>query len=74
MYFLKEAIYENIIVCRVSGITGKRKDIVAKIKEIWLNDGNKIKDIKDLKLYVKPEEFMAYYVINDDISGKIELQ
>ena len=38
------------------------------------NDGNKIKDIKDLKLYVKPEEFMAYYVINDDISGKIELQ
>ena len=56
------------------GLQVNEKDIVAKIKEIWLNDGNKIKDIKDLKLYVKPEEFMAYYVINDDISGKIELQ
>lgn len=56
------------------GLQVSEKDIVAKIKEIWVNDENKIKDIKDLKLYVKPEEFMAYYVINDDISGKIELQ
>jgi len=56
------------------GLQVSEKDIVAKIKEIWVIDGNKIKDIKDLKLYVKPEEFMAYYVINDDISGKIELQ
>ena len=56
------------------GLQVSEKDIVAKIKEIWVNDGNKIKDFKDLKLYVKPEEFMAYYVINDDISGKIELQ
>lgn len=56
------------------GLQVDEKDIVAKVKEIWLNDGNKIKDIKDLKLYVKPEEFTAYYVINDDISGKIELQ
>ncbi|MFR2712593.1 MAG: DUF6465 family protein, partial [Frisingicoccus sp.] len=35
------------------GLQVNEKDIVAKIKEIWLNDGNKIKDIKDLKLYVK---------------------
>lgn len=56
------------------GLQVNEKDIIARIKEHWVNEGNKIKDIKDLKLYVKPEEFMAYYVINDDISGKIELQ
>ncbi|WP_418747009.1 DUF6465 family protein [Frisingicoccus sp.] len=56
------------------GLQVNEKDIIAGIKEIWINEGNKIKDIKDLKLYVKPEEFMAYYVINDDISGKIELK
>ena len=27
--------------------------------------------ITDLKLYVKPEERMAYYVINEDYEGKI---
>lgn len=56
------------------GLQVNEKDIIAGIREIWINEGNKIKDIKDLKLYVKPEEFMAYYVINDDISGKIELK
>ena len=56
------------------GLQVNEKDIIARIKELWVNEGNKIKDIKDLKLYVKPEEFMAYYVSNDDISGKIELQ
>lgn len=48
------------------------KMIIAKVKEAWLNEGHKIKDIKELKLYVKPEEAAAYYVINDDITGKIE--
>ena len=37
------------------GLQVNERDIVTKIKEIWLNDGNKIKDIKDLKLYVKPD-------------------
>ena len=28
--------------------------------------------IKDIKLYVKPEEHAAYYVINDDFTGKVD--
>lgn len=47
------------------------KEIIAKAKELWLNDGNKIKDIKTLNLYVKPEDMAVYYVINDTVSGKI---
>ena len=55
------------------GLQVNEKDIVTKIKEIWLNDGNKIKDIKDLKLYVKPEDNACYYVANGNVAGKVDL-
>lgn len=52
----------------------EEKDIIARVKELWVANGNKVKDLKTLNLYVKPEENAAYYVINDDtVSGKIEL-
>lgn len=44
-----------------------------KSKSFGVADGNKIKDLKTLNLYVKPEEDAAYYVINENVSGKIEL-
>ena len=56
------------------GLQVEEKEIITKVKELWVNDGNKIKDIKELKLYIKPEEAAAYYVINDETSGKIALQ
>ena len=33
----------------------------------------KAEELKSLKVYVKPEEFTAYYVINDDVTGSIDL-
>ena len=35
--------------------------------------GKKEKDLKDIKIYIKPEESKAYYVINGDISGSVWL-
>ena len=55
------------------GLQVEEKEIIAKVKELWVNEGNKIKDIKELKLYIKPEEAAVYYVINEETSGKIEL-
>ena len=49
------------------------KALVAKVKEIWVNAGSKIKDIDTLNLYVKPEEDSVYYVVNETFSGKISL-
>lgn len=51
----------------------EEKTLIAKIKELWVADGNKIKDIKELNLYVKPEEDACYYTINEDVSGRIKL-
>lgn len=38
--------------------------ILEHIKEQWCNEGNKIKDIKTLEIYVKPEDGKVYYVLN----------
>lgn len=56
-----------------SGTQVEDKALIASVKEIWTAEGNKVKDIKTLNIYVKPEEKAAYYVINETVSGKIEL-
>lgn len=50
------------------------KDVLNNIKKIWTDDiGKKEKDLKDIKIYIKPEESKAYYVINGDVSGSVWL-
>ena len=50
------------------------KEIFQKVKEVWTKVlKNKVGDMKEVKIYLKPEESAAYYVVNDDTSGKIEL-
>ena len=51
----------------------EEKALIAKIKEIWVAEGNKIKDIKDLNIYAKPEDDACHYTINGDFSGHIKL-
>lgn len=46
------------------------KDVVEGVKKIWTDDmGKKESELKDLKVYIKPEDNGAYYVINGDITG-----
>ena len=48
------------------------KDIVDSIKKIWTEEmGKKEADLTDLKIYIKPEDNGAHYVINNDITGFI---
>lgn len=49
------------------------KDIIADAKKIWTNSGKKASDLTSLKIYIKPEDNMAYYVFNDDITGSFDL-
>lgn len=51
----------------------EQAEIVAKIKQKWLDDGKLIKEIKTLDLYAKPEDNSCYYLINGDIQGKVDL-
>ena len=46
------------------------KDVVENIKKIWTDEmGKDAADLKDLKVYIKPEDNGAHYVINGEITG-----
>ena len=48
--------------------------LVQSAKDVWVYDlGKNIKDFKTVDLYVKPEESLAYYVINNEITGNFYL-
>lgn len=48
-------------------------EVLDKVKKSWTELGNKIGDMLDVKVYIKPEEAKAYYVINEDVKGYVEL-
>ena len=49
------------------------KDVVAKVKEVWIATGNKVKDLKTLEMFFNAEEATVYYTINEEVSGKLHL-
>lgn len=52
------------------------KEVIARAKKFWVDAGNKNRKVKDLKtmdLYLKPEENAVYYVFNEEESGSFPL-
>lgn len=50
------------------------KNILENIKNLWTGEmGRKEKDLKDVKVYIKPEENKAYFVVNGNEAGYIWL-
>jgi hypothetical protein len=69
----KKTEVKTEIIFQFGGIECSQKELMQKVKDVWTKKlKNKISDMKDLKIYVKPEEMAAYYVINGDVTGKIE--
>ncbi|MCI8489935.1 MAG: hypothetical protein HFJ04_06785 [Lachnospiraceae bacterium] len=48
-------------------------DIVAKVKELYVAQKHRESSIKSLQVYIKPQDGKAYYVINDKITGDLDL-
>ncbi len=48
-------------------------EIVKNVKADWVAMGNKVKDMADAKIYVKPEDGKAYYVV-DEVTYSINLK
>lgn len=49
------------------------QDLISTAKEYWKEAGNKVGKIKNLNIYVKPEEYCAYYSINEgEQTGRID--
>lgn len=47
--------------------------VTERVKAHYYAKGYPKNSIKDMQIYMKPEEFTAYYVINDGIVGKVNL-
>ena len=43
--------------------------LVTRIKEVWKSENKLVKDIENIEIYLKPEENMCYYVINEQQHG-----
>ena len=46
------------------------KKVIEQAKKDFISNSNKASDIKSLRLYVKPEEDAAYYIVNEDGNSK----
>ena len=48
-------------------------DAIEKAKAQFVAEGHRVSSIKSLQVYLKPEEYAAYYVINQKVAGKVDL-
>lgn len=68
----KTAVKENVYL-QYMGKEINKEDLLTQVKEIWTKEmGKKASEMKSVTLYLKPEENAAYYVVNDDVTGKLE--
>ena len=49
----------------------RTEDIAARCRENYEQNGGDLADLKELQIYVKPEDNAAYYVVNGSTTGKI---
>ena len=66
---------ESVIVkFEFSGKSYANEDLVKIAKDVWKFDlGKKESEFKSVELYVKPEELVAYYVINGNVTGSFTI-
>ena len=49
------------------------EEVMEKAKAAYVAEGHRAAAIKSVRLYIKPEERKAYYVINEKAAGSIDL-
>lgn len=47
-------------------------ELVKKAQEAFVSAGHNAADVKDIKVYVKPEEGAVYYVVNGESAGRVD--
>lgn len=48
-------------------------EVIEKAKKQFVDEGHRAGTIKSLQVYLKPEEYAAYYVINQKHAGRVDL-
>ncbi len=68
---VQETIPEVFLQYREYEVT--MEAVTKRVKAHYYAKGYKEGSIEDIQIYVKPEDFTAYYVINDGVVGKVNL-
>lgn len=64
---------ETVITLEFGDYTAIMATVEDKVKAQYVAEGHKASSIKTLNIYVKPFENAAYYVINGDVTGRVDL-
>lgn len=69
----KKAAVTTEIVLQFQGNETVVANVEEKVKAQFVAEGHKASTIKSITVYVKPEEYAAYYVINGEFTGRVDL-
>ncbi len=69
----KKALKKDEVFVQFAGEEFVVEEVMEKAKAAYVAEGHRISAIKSVRLYIKPEERKAYYVINDKAAGSIDL-
>lgn len=69
---LREEVKPEVFI-QYQGNEGIVAEAIEKAKAAFVADGHRISTIKTLQVYLKPEEYAAYYVINKKFAGRVDL-
>ena len=65
----KKAEAKETVYIQFAGAEYNLDEIRTNVKKAWMEEtGKKESDIKDVQIYVKPEEHAAYYVVNQEVA------
>ena len=64
---------ETVITIQHQGNEVTVATVEANVTAAFVAEGHKASEIKTLNIYVKPEEYAAYYVINGEFTGRVYL-
>jgi uncharacterized protein YigA (DUF484 family) len=65
---------ETALYLQLPGREYSEEDLVKKVEEVWRDKFNRRNhEIMTIDIYLKPEEGKAYFVVNKDVSGDIDI-
>ena len=69
----KAAAVEPQVIIQYQNNESDLAKVTERVNTQFVSEGHKAGIIKKINVYLNPEEYSAYYVINDKFSGRVDL-
>ena len=68
----RKSVVKVSVVVQAAGKEVTEAEVYERVTEDWCKAGNDKAALKTMDVYVKPEESAIYYVINGDVTGRVD--